>query len=300
MTTTGVHKIRPAGRHILTIGRDLIQNAHAAVLELVKNAYDADSPDVDIKFRGSRKNKRHYITIADRGHGMTRDDVINKWLVPSTSDKLRRHRSPSGRVMQGRKGVGRYATSMLGRDLLLETVTPEGEKTEVYVEWDEFDRAEYLDEVDILVNTTESDAPPGTRLTITLDEEHLVSWNESQFRYLSFELARLKSPVEVALENDDFSIKLSVLGFPNIPHLSETIQPLPLFDLFDYRISGTVNKEGKGILQYSMQKVRNAQDENITFDYGEPVNCGELTLDIRVLRPRREFNLGFGGAGSQG
>ena len=282
MTTTGVHKIRPAGRHILTIGRDLIQNAHAAVLELVKNAYDADSPDVDIKFRGSRKNKRHYITIADRGHGMTRDDVINKWLVPSTSDKLRRHRSPSGRVMQGRKGVGRYAASMLGRDLLLETVTLEGEKTEVYVEWDEFDRAEYLDEVDILVNTTESDAPPGTRLTITLDEEHLVSWNESQFRYLSFELARLKSPVEVALENDDFSIKLSVLGFPNIPHLSETIQPLPLFDLFDYRISGTVNKEGKGILQYSMQKVRNAQDENITFDYGEPVNCGELTLDIRV------------------
>ena len=136
MTTTGVHKIRPAGRHILTIGRDLIQNAHAAVLELVKNAYDADSPDVDIRFRISRDRKSHYISIIDHGHGMTRDDVINKWLVPSTSDKLIRRDSPSGRVMQGRKGVGRYAASVLGRDLLLETVTSEGERTEVYVEWE--------------------------------------------------------------------------------------------------------------------------------------------------------------------
>ena len=130
MTTTGVHKIRPAGRHILTIGRDLIQNAHAAVLELVKNAYDADSPDVDIRFRISRDRKSHYISIIDHGHGMTRDDVINKWLVPSTSDKLIRRNSPSGRVMQGRKGMGLYAASVLGRDLLLETVTPEGERSE--------------------------------------------------------------------------------------------------------------------------------------------------------------------------
>jgi len=43
--------IRPAGRHILTIGRDLIQDRYAAIVELVKNAYDADSPDVNIKFK---------------------------------------------------------------------------------------------------------------------------------------------------------------------------------------------------------------------------------------------------------
>lgn len=45
----GLFKIRPAGRHILTIGRDLIQDNYAAILELVKNAYDADSPDVRIE-----------------------------------------------------------------------------------------------------------------------------------------------------------------------------------------------------------------------------------------------------------
>ena len=45
-------KIKPAGRHILTIGRELIQDPYAAVIELIKNAYDADSPDVVIDFQG--------------------------------------------------------------------------------------------------------------------------------------------------------------------------------------------------------------------------------------------------------
>ena len=44
MNTDTTYKIRPAGRHLLTIGRDLIQDNYAAVIELVKNAYDADSP----------------------------------------------------------------------------------------------------------------------------------------------------------------------------------------------------------------------------------------------------------------
>lgn len=282
MTTKAVHKIRPAGRHILTIGRDLIQNVHAAVLELVKNAFDADSPDVDIRFRRLSKNKRYYITIIDHGHGMTRDDVINKWLVPSTSDKLRRRSSPSGRIMQGRKGVGRYAASVLGKDLLLETITPKGEKTAVYVEWDEFERAEYLDDVDILVDTSDSDERSGTRLTMELEEEHLALWDDKQFTALRFELRRLKSPVGLALDKDDFSINLSVLGFPDIGNSYETITPLPVFDLFDYRINGTVGPNGQGTLYYSQQKARNSVEEVISFDYGMPTRCGELTLDIRV------------------
>ena len=36
MKTNATYKIRPAARHILTIGRDLIQDNYAAVVELVK------------------------------------------------------------------------------------------------------------------------------------------------------------------------------------------------------------------------------------------------------------------------
>lgn len=78
MSSSGTYRIRPAGRHILTIGRDLIQDCHAAVVELVKNAYDADSPDVNIKFRAKPDRNSYAIIITDHGHGMSRDTVINK------------------------------------------------------------------------------------------------------------------------------------------------------------------------------------------------------------------------------
>jgi len=43
-----IYRIRPAGRHLLTIGEDLIHDHHAAIIELVKNAYDADSKVVTV------------------------------------------------------------------------------------------------------------------------------------------------------------------------------------------------------------------------------------------------------------
>ena len=282
MSKTGSHKIRPAGRLVLTIGRDLIQDSYAAVVELVKNAYDADSPDVNIEFSRVRQQGGYSIAITDHGHGMTREDVINKWMVPSTSDKLKRQKSPSGRVMQGRKGVGRYAASVLGRDLFLETVSVEGEKTEVYIDWSDFENSEYLDDVEILVESSETTEPHGTRLTMNGEDSLLTDWNQRQFDKLRFELRRLKSPVGMALSDDGFHINLKVSGFPEVDDITETIEPYPIFDLFDYRVSGHINPEGTGNLAYSMQKIRNALDETIPFDFGKPTECGELFLDIRV------------------
>ena len=282
MSKASTHKIRPAARLILTIGRELIQDPYAAVVELVKNAYDADSRDVEVEFIRKSQGKGYSITVVDHGHGMTREDVLNKWMVPSTSDKLKRRKSPSGRVMQGRKGVGRYAAAVLGKDLLLETISVQGEKTEVYIDWSQFEELDYLDHIDILVETSETSEPLGTGLTITADEPLLNEWNQTQFNKLRFELRRLKSPVGVALSNDDFHIKLKVSGFPEVEDLSETIEPYPIFDLFDYRISGSISQEGSGTLEYAMQKIRNAPDQTIPFHLGKLTDCGELLLDIRV------------------
>ena len=145
-----------------------------------------------------------------------------------------------------------------------------------------FEQSEYLDNVDVLVETSRTSTSSGTRLTITADEESRTDWTQKQFDKLRFELRRLKSPVRVGLRNDDFRITLEVDGFPEVDAVSETIAPYPIFDLFDYRISGTVNSDGKGALEYSVQKIRNAPDEIIPFNFGKPTGCGELGLDIRV------------------
>lgn len=292
MSSSGTYKIRPAGRHILTIGRDLIQDCYAAVVELVKNAYDADSSDVNIEFRAKPDRSGYSIVITDHGHGMSRDTVINKWMVPSTRDKLDRRWSPSGRIMQGRKGVGRYAASILGTDLLLETVSADGEKTTVLVEWSTFESAQYLDDVEILIETAKVSESPGTRLTMTGDRELLAEWNQKQFDKLRFELKKLISPVSAAisdeLNDDEFHISLKIDGFPDVQDVTEIIEPYPIFDLFDYRITGRIGADGKGLLTYSLQKARNTTEENIRFATGVPTGCGELVFDIRVYDREKE------------
>ena len=182
MSTHTTYKIRPAGRHILTIGEDLIQDNHAAVVELVKNAYDADSTSVNIEFTASSIKNTFSIVIEDNGHGMSQDDVIQKWMVPSTTDKRIRGTSPGGRTLQGRKGIGRYASSILGDDLLLETVNDEGVKTTVRLEWKAFELAEYLD--DVAVPIENSKKPRGHRvpgLTMTGDQKRFTEWNQERF-----------------------------------------------------------------------------------------------------------------------
>jgi len=292
MNKSDTYRIRPAGRHILTIGRDLIQDCYAAVVELVKNAYDADSPDVNIEFRTSNDRAGYSIIISDNGHGMSRDTVINKWMVPSTDDKLRRRISPSGRIMQGRKGVGRYAASILGSDILLETTTYESEKTTVYVEWDSFEHARFLDDVEILIETNDNGQSHGTILTIRGDSQMLAEWNQRQFDKLIFELKKLTSPVTAILGNkegnDRFQIKLSVKNFPDVNDTDEVIEPYPLFDLFDYRIAGTVDEDGTGVLTSSLQKARNAAEIKIKFNINKPTDCGTLIFDIRVYDREKE------------
>lgn len=280
------YKIRPAGRHILTIGRDLIQDSYAAVVELVKNAYDADSPDIHIEFRAESDLGTTSIVIEDHGHGMSRDTVINKWMVPSTKDKKERRKSPSGRVMQGRKGVGRYAASILGDDFLLETVDSHGNKTTAFIEWNSFENAEFLEDVEILIETFPSTEVCGTKLTMGGGVDILKEWDQAQFNKLRFELKKLIPPVSsignIGLNNDNFNIWLIVEGFPYVDDIREVIEPYPIFDLYDYRIHGFVDSYGKGILKYSQQNARNTIEDEIQFDNDEESGCGELFFDIRV------------------
>ncbi|AGH39456.1 hypothetical protein F542_810 [Bibersteinia trehalosi USDA-ARS-USMARC-188] len=286
MNNNGIYKIRPAGRHLLTIGRDLIQDNYAAVVELVKNAYDADSPDVEINFTAKTDLKGYVITIKDHGHGMSHDTVINKWMVPSTKDKLERKTSPGGRIMQGRKGIGRYAASVLGVDLLLETVDVCGVKTTVFVQWDNFENSEYLDDVEILVENQYSDEPPGTMLTITGAQSNYEEWNKKQFDKLRFELKKLITPVPseniVNEKNKTFEIKLNISGFSDEININEIVEPYPIFELFDYKISGKITSDGKGKLVYSTQKAKNTIEEDISVSLGKATGCGDLFFDIRV------------------
>ncbi|GET25067.1 ATP-binding protein [Prolixibacter sp. NT017] len=285
----GIYHIRPAGRHILTIGRDLIKDNYAAIVELVKNSYDADARNVEILFSaiyiGAEKHLR--IVVADDGHGMDYDTVTNKWMVPSTNDKLIRKYSPSGRLMQGRKGIGRYATAILGNQVFLETYNKKSEATTVFIDWNEFEEKEYLEDVPILIEKFNVAGPSKTVIEITGESAMLNSWTKENIDSLIIELKKLKDPRFSYTDEDEFNITLKFSDFPVEAYDNGTyqIEPFPLFDLFDYRISGTISTNGVANLTYENKSVVGIIPEKyeyqIKFQKNES-SCGEVNLDIRV------------------
>ena len=81
-----IKTFRPKARLISTIGSEIIKDNYAAIIELVKNAYDADASVVEIALLIEKNNL--VINIKDDGMGMSKDTIFNKWLVPATDDKL--------------------------------------------------------------------------------------------------------------------------------------------------------------------------------------------------------------------
>lgn len=285
MTENNLYKIRPAGRHLFTIGKDLIKDPQAAIIELVKNAYDADSSSVDIFFEILENRDKILIKIKDFGHGMTKDDVLKKWLVPSTNNKEKQKKSPNGRIMQGKKGVGRYAVSLIGNDLLMNTIDQNGNKSQIYINWDEFNKYEYLDEVNILVDFSKTSGHSGTELIATGDIEQVQYWTKKDtngwvnINELKKELKKMLSPNKDP--EDIFEINLILKNFEGKnDEIHIPVKPFPFLDIYDYRIFGSFTRDGSGIFKYQNYKSGNLIEENLILN--EDVKCGNVEIDIRV------------------
>lgn len=295
------HIIRPAARLLKTIGQDLIKDVYAAIVELVKNAYDADSPDAIIQFEYNEDNKLLLIRVQDHGHGMNYDTVVDKWLVPATDDKLLRKRSNKGRVLQGRKGIGRFAAAILGERVLLET-TFDGVTTSLILDMEKLDNIKFLDELELDIEIENTGKANGTIIEI---EKECVSpdqvkaiWNPQQLRKLFVELRSLTAPEEVYkvasdqgfdIEHDSFNMKLAFGEFPVAEYSNRQIhiKPFSVLDLYDYKISGKVNSLGDAVLFFDNQNVPSISPEKINIkipleSQSESHYPGDIFIDLRV------------------
>jgi signal transduction histidine kinase len=308
-----VAKLRPRARIVRTIGDQLISGPEAALIELVKNAYDADSPAARITFTppGSLQEGRKpgEIVVSDTGHGMSANDITSKWFEPATTDKVERGTSPTGRRLLGAKGVGRFATARLGSALHLISCHKEPGKlrevSEFKVNWQLFENSHYLDEVDIEISTRqikETD-PTGVILKIT----HLRDpWTRGQLESLIRELRRLASPNEA--RERGFKIYLDLRGFTVEAHGfdgqslvsgafvegadgTETgtdpteIRPLFLGNVFHYRVEGLFDE--LGVFEGRFINKR-ADDQTIALAMGAQVlaageePCGQFSVALNI------------------
>ena len=96
------------------LGERLIGRAHIALVELIKNAYDADAINCEIRFDGEG------ISIADDGHGMSDKEFLDHWMRIGTTHKVEMENSKLlNRVLTGSKGIGRLSAQFLASEMEL-------------------------------------------------------------------------------------------------------------------------------------------------------------------------------------
>lgn len=130
------------------IGMENFANAEGAVVELVKNGYDADADIcvVVVDIRQTASESRLY--IIDNGCGMTSETIVKHWMTIGTNDKLVNERTEGkNRIKSGAKGIGRFALNRLGRKAEMITFTDSKGGWLWSVDWLSFERANVLSDI---------------------------------------------------------------------------------------------------------------------------------------------------------
>ena len=235
-------------RVFLALGRDLVTSDLVAVMELVKNSYDALATRVDVRFVEDPRNKL-CLEVQDNGTGMTRSDVQDIWMVVATPNRLLRPINTRGgrsRRVSGEKGLGRLSSSRLGGELTLRTKSRSEPCWEVVVDWDDLYKAQSLAQWTMSLTESEGDAAlkqPGTLLRISRLHSR---WSKDDLDNLKQNLGRLVPPFKKA---KDFEIWVTP------PHGDEapSLVALPaLYKKPPYRISGAV--DAKGVLSFKYRQ----------------------------------------------
>jgi signal transduction histidine kinase len=296
--------MRARARLISLIGDELISDEPVAVVELVKNAYDADATKVSVAFSGPGTLDPDTLTVADDGCGMTLQTVLGAWFEPGTIVKKRKDRSPGGRLYQGAKGIGRFAAARLAQSMYLETRSEDEEEgVTVLLEWGKFTDESYLDEVSIDYEVRPMpELKHGTLLTL-IGLHARKHWTEEDFKTLHNRLSRLISPFQNSqgdAEVSDFEIDLQIPAFPD---LTGKVEPHKLTKAPKYRLTGKLSADGffNGAMDIDGKQSKSFKNVSLG-DKGESVACGAFEVEVRTWDRDRpgltpymmKFNLSMG------
>ena len=181
-------RLRPRGRILGQLGFQTHQGPVAALSELVANAWDADASSVSIALP-DRLGGDAEITIKDDGRGMTFEQCQDEYMNAGCDRRRGRHaaRTPTGRQVMGRKGIGRFAGFGIARRIRVETVSREtGEQTVFEMDAGDLASREYVDvdgEIAAMTRPAaagQADRAAGTTITLS---GLLVSRNVSRSRF---------------------------------------------------------------------------------------------------------------------
>ena len=221
-------------RTVNLLGRDNVLDYRSAILELVKNSYDAFSNQVNIRIIGEditvnkkKDKKATSIEIIDYGQGMSFDKIINVFFTLGTDDKTHTTSikfQKSERVMNGSMGIGRLSLGRLGNISCV--ITSDGREAYRFsIDWNSFTTGGALDTVKVNIEQLslseftseytnrglENPNASGTILIASdLKDEWLLSdkgQSGTNYSLLKLTLNKLKNPLKLE-KSGEFKIIL--------------------------------------------------------------------------------------------
>jgi len=249
----------------MQLGRESISSSITALLELVKNAYDADAAHVRLSFRDFEAGIPRTLVIEDSGNGMSRKDILERWMFIGDSFKSGNNRTPrKGRVVTGEKGLGRLGLDRLSSRTIVQSRSHvEHEVVELDIDWSRYEGAvcslEQIKHPIYYRSSFESlgkglllhSDGVGTRLIIQGLKD---SWTVEKRDALRSELSLLISPMG---SNNDFSISLSGL---NESRPNEVLLLEPSVDVLDsayWKVTSSISADG--VVSMEMYSSRHQQ-----------------------------------------
>ncbi len=193
---------KPNARIILQLGDQLIRSESIAILELIKNSYDACAKKVTIRVRNMDNPSLGEIVIEDDGFGMDLKTVRDVWLHPGTTHKKdiinnKTYKSPCDRLPIGEKGIGRFGVHKLGKEIELISKSENSKEVHLKIEWKDFDNDELLEKIPVNLKDRTPEIFIGDKTGTKLIIKDLRSkWTRGTVRDLYRAIVSLNSPFE--------------------------------------------------------------------------------------------------------
>ncbi|MEQ1878028.1 MAG: ATP-binding protein, partial [Bdellovibrionia bacterium] len=277
------------------LGLNLYTDLPKVLVEFVANAYDADSADAYIQMDfekikearqkvfaewSKKKNETDgkddelkplsnwtlpeniSITIFDRGHGMSRDDLSNKFLIAGRRrrEEEKKYRTDGGRLLMGRKGLGKLAGFGIAHLVTIISKPKGGKLTKIVLDYDQ-----------IRYHKSTSDGVPVSELPITKDDDIGVCGTKVILSRLVYEPMKSRDQTiahQIAdhfafIKQSDFSVYMNDEQIKPLKRTFKFAYPNP--DLPSERlIKGHIDAEEGGKLEFEYRFRFTGSKEHLT------------------------------------
>jgi signal transduction histidine kinase len=278
--------IRFASDILRRLGEELNPGLDQGIVELVKNAYDADAHDCTVSLTGVDEPGGEVI-VSDDGIGMTAEEIVSSWLILGRSSKNPTERTARGRVPAGSKGLGRLAALRMGKEAVLTTrpvAEPELEH-ELRIDWRLYDDVSVVDEVALDIESRPR-LPGEGRGTDVRVKNLSRPLRHNEVRNLARALVLLGDPF-----GDDPTAFRPRLLAPEFTDLEGLVQNRYFLDA-DYHLTAEIQTDGSAkaqVLDWRGEVLWQATHAEISADPSHrPYNCPPVRFDLWAYLLSRE------------